>query len=145
MFLEICRMIVDSYGRAFGGEAPRGRRADISGGSGYERDLAAQPLAAPGFPSRTWPPRHFPRCNGTPSAAKRNYQMLQPPSKRSLVHSIARRLLGFCAEAARAARGDVQCLRIYVRQLREKREGDPSRSRLTLTETGVGIAWREDD
>ncbi len=36
------------------------------------------------------------------------------------------------------AAGDVQYLRIYVRQLRQKIEGDPERPELILTETGVG-------
>ena len=36
------------------------------------------------------------------------------------------------------AAGDVQYLRIYVRQLRAKLEADPSRPMLILTETGVG-------
>lgn len=34
--------------------------------------------------------------------------------------------------------GDVQQLRVYVRQLRQKVEADPERPRLILTETGVG-------
>ena len=42
------------------------------------------------------------------------------------------------------AAGDVQYLRIYVRQLREKLEVDPSRPRLILTETGVGYRLAED-
>jgi two-component system KDP operon response regulator KdpE len=36
------------------------------------------------------------------------------------------------------AAGDVQYLRIYVRQLRQKLEKDPDRPKLILTETGVG-------
>lgn len=36
------------------------------------------------------------------------------------------------------AAGDVQYLRIYVRQLRQKLERDPDRPSLILTETGVG-------
>jgi two-component system KDP operon response regulator KdpE len=34
--------------------------------------------------------------------------------------------------------GDVQYLRVYIRQLREKLEDDPTRPQLILTETGVG-------
>jgi two-component system KDP operon response regulator KdpE len=34
--------------------------------------------------------------------------------------------------------GDVQYLRVYIRQLREKLEADPTRPQLILTETGVG-------
>ena len=33
---------------------------------------------------------------------------------------------------------DVQYLRIYIRQLRQKLEADPERPRLILTEAGVG-------
>jgi two-component system KDP operon response regulator KdpE len=36
------------------------------------------------------------------------------------------------------ASGDVQQLRVYVRQLRQKIEADPERPRHILTETGVG-------
>jgi two-component system KDP operon response regulator KdpE len=36
------------------------------------------------------------------------------------------------------AEGDVQQLRVYVRQLRQKLEPDPERPRIILTETGVG-------
>lgn len=36
------------------------------------------------------------------------------------------------------AGGDVQQLRVYVRQVRQKLETDPERPRLILTETGVG-------
>ena len=36
------------------------------------------------------------------------------------------------------AAGDVQYLRIYIRQLRQKLEKDPDRPELILTETGVG-------
>ncbi len=36
------------------------------------------------------------------------------------------------------AMGDVQYLRIYIRQLRQKLERDPERPKLILTETGVG-------
>ncbi len=36
------------------------------------------------------------------------------------------------------AGGDVQQLRVYVRQLRQKLEADPERPRHILTETGVG-------
>jgi two-component system KDP operon response regulator KdpE len=36
------------------------------------------------------------------------------------------------------AAGDVQYLRIYIRQLRQKLEKDPERPELILTETGVG-------
>ena len=38
--------------------------------------------------------------------------------------------------------GDVQYLRIYVRQLRQKLEPDPERPRYILTETGVGYRLR---
>ena len=38
--------------------------------------------------------------------------------------------------------GDVQYLRVYVRQLRQKLESDPERPRLILTETGVGYRLR---
>ena len=41
------------------------------------------------------------------------------------------------------AAGDVQYLRIYVRQLREKLESNPARPRLILTETGVGYRLSE--
>ena len=41
------------------------------------------------------------------------------------------------------AAGDVQYLRIYVRQLRGKLEPDPSRPTLILTETGVGYRLTE--
>jgi two-component system, OmpR family, KDP operon response regulator KdpE len=37
-----------------------------------------------------------------------------------------------------SAAGDVQYLRIYIRQLRQKLEADPDRPELILTETGVG-------
>jgi two-component system KDP operon response regulator KdpE len=40
------------------------------------------------------------------------------------------------------AAGDVQYLRIYVRQLRQKIEADPERPRHILTETGVGYRLR---
>jgi two-component system KDP operon response regulator KdpE len=43
------------------------------------------------------------------------------------------------------AGGDVQYLRIYVRQLRHKLERDPGRPALLLTETGVGYRLRTDD
>jgi two-component system KDP operon response regulator KdpE len=36
------------------------------------------------------------------------------------------------------AGGDVQQLRVYVRQIRQKIEPDPERPRHILTETGVG-------
>jgi two-component system KDP operon response regulator KdpE len=36
------------------------------------------------------------------------------------------------------AGGDVQQLRVYVRQIRQKIEADPERPRIILTETGVG-------
>ena len=36
------------------------------------------------------------------------------------------------------AGGDVQQLRVYVRQLRQKLEGDPERPELIVTETGIG-------
>ncbi|WGF87963.1 response regulator [Marinivivus vitaminiproducens] len=39
--------------------------------------------------------------------------------------------------------GDVQYLRIYVRQLRQKLERDPERPALILTETGVGYRLQE--
>lgn len=41
------------------------------------------------------------------------------------------------------AAGDVQYLRIYVRQLRQKLESDPDRPQLILTETGVGYRLAE--
>ncbi len=37
---------------------------------------------------------------------------------------------------------DVQYLRIYVRQLRQKIEADPERPALIMTETGVGYRLR---
>jgi two-component system KDP operon response regulator KdpE len=40
---------------------------------------------------------------------------------------------------------DVQYLRIYVRQLRQKIEGDPERPALILTEAGVGYRLRAPD
>lgn len=43
------------------------------------------------------------------------------------------------------AGGDVQYLRIYVRQIRQKLERDPERPELILTETGVGYRLREGD
>ncbi len=36
------------------------------------------------------------------------------------------------------ASGDVQQLRVYVRQIRQKLEADPERPRIILTETGIG-------
>lgn len=39
---------------------------------------------------------------------------------------------------------DIQYLRVYVRQLREKLESDPTRPRLILTETGVGYRLQTD-
>jgi len=36
------------------------------------------------------------------------------------------------------ATGDVQQLRVYIRQIRQKIEIDPERPRLIITETGVG-------
>ncbi|KAB7739538.1 response regulator [Parvibaculum sedimenti] len=39
---------------------------------------------------------------------------------------------------------DVQYLRVYIRQLREKLEADPTRPQLILTETGVGYRLRLD-
>jgi two-component system KDP operon response regulator KdpE len=36
------------------------------------------------------------------------------------------------------AGGDVQQLRVYVRQIRQKIEADPERPTIILTETGVG-------
>jgi two-component system KDP operon response regulator KdpE len=41
------------------------------------------------------------------------------------------------------AEGDVQYLRIYIRQLRQKLERDPERPELILTETGVGYRLAE--
>jgi two-component system KDP operon response regulator KdpE len=41
------------------------------------------------------------------------------------------------------AGGDVQYLRIYIRQLREKLEADPARPKLILTETGVGYRFAD--
>ena len=41
--------------------------------------------------------------------------------------------------------GDVQYLRVYVRQLRQKLEADPDRPRHILTETGVGYRLRAPD
>jgi len=41
--------------------------------------------------------------------------------------------------------GDVQYLRIYVRQLRQKLEADPERPHYILTETGVGYRLRATD
>ena len=43
------------------------------------------------------------------------------------------------------AGGDVQYLRIYVRQLRQKLEPDPERPRYILTETGVGYRLKLPD
>jgi len=40
---------------------------------------------------------------------------------------------------------DVQYLRIYVRQLRQKIEADPERPQLIQTEAGVGYRLRRDD
>jgi len=40
---------------------------------------------------------------------------------------------------------DVQYLRIYIRQLRQKIETDPERPQLILTEAGVGYRLRRDD
>ena len=39
--------------------------------------------------------------------------------------------------------GDVQYLRIYIRQLRHKLEDNPDRPALILTETGVGYRLAE--
>jgi len=36
------------------------------------------------------------------------------------------------------ATGDVQQLRVYVRQIRQKIEADAERPRIILTETGIG-------
>lgn len=41
------------------------------------------------------------------------------------------------------AEGDVQYLRIYIRQLRQKLERDPDRPALILTETGVGYRLQD--
>ena len=41
--------------------------------------------------------------------------------------------------------GDVQYLRIYIRQLRQKIEPDPERPTRILTETGVGYRLRSAD
>jgi two-component system KDP operon response regulator KdpE len=41
--------------------------------------------------------------------------------------------------------GDIQYLRVYVRQLRQKLEADPDRPRHILTETGVGYRLRSAD
>ena len=43
------------------------------------------------------------------------------------------------------AAGDVQYLRVYIRQLRAKLEADPERPRHILTETGVGYRLRVPD
>jgi two-component system KDP operon response regulator KdpE len=43
------------------------------------------------------------------------------------------------------AGGDVQYLRIYIRQLRQKLEADPERPTHILTETGVGYRLRSSD
>lgn len=43
------------------------------------------------------------------------------------------------------ATGDVQQLRVYVRQIRQKIEADPERPRHILTETGVGYRLRAPD
>ena len=40
---------------------------------------------------------------------------------------------------------DVQYLRIYIRTLRQKLEGDPEQPRLILTEQGVGYRLRAAD
>ncbi len=41
------------------------------------------------------------------------------------------------------AEGDVQYLRIYIRQLRQKLERDPDRPALILTETGIGYRLQD--
>jgi two-component system KDP operon response regulator KdpE len=43
------------------------------------------------------------------------------------------------------AAGDVQQLRVYVRQIRQKLEADPERPRHILTETGIGYRLAADD
>ena len=43
------------------------------------------------------------------------------------------------------ASGDVQQLRVYIRQIRQKIEADPERPRYILTETGVGYRLATDD
>jgi two-component system KDP operon response regulator KdpE len=43
------------------------------------------------------------------------------------------------------AHADVQHLRVYIRQLRQKIEAEPDRPRYILTETGVGYRLRTDD
>jgi len=43
------------------------------------------------------------------------------------------------------AGGDVQQLRVYVRQIRQKIEADPERPRHILTETGVGYRLAEQE
>jgi two-component system KDP operon response regulator KdpE len=40
---------------------------------------------------------------------------------------------------------DAQYLRVYVRQIRQKIEGDPERPQYVLTETGVGYRLRARD
>ncbi len=44
----------------------------------------------------------------------------------------------FLMNAVWGAVGDVQYLRVYIRQLRHKIERDPAQPSLILTETGVG-------
>ncbi len=43
------------------------------------------------------------------------------------------------------AGGDVQQLRVYVRQIRQKIEADPERPRIILTETGIGYRLVTDE
>jgi two-component system KDP operon response regulator KdpE len=48
-------------------------------------------------------------------------------------------------EALWGRTGDVQQLRVYVRQLRQKIEADPERPAHILTETGIGYRLRAPD
>ncbi len=50
----------------------------------------------------------------------------------------------FLMNAVWGAAGDVQYLRVYIRQLRHKLEADPGRPALILTETGVGYRLAEE-
>jgi two-component system, OmpR family, KDP operon response regulator KdpE len=51
----------------------------------------------------------------------------------------------FIMERLWGASGDVQQLRVYVRQIRQKIEPSPERPRYLLTETGVGYRLASDD
>jgi two-component system KDP operon response regulator KdpE len=64
-----------------------------------------------------------------------------------IILALARRVLThrMIMQEVWGAAGDVQYLRIYIRQLRQKLERDPQRPELIMTETGVGYRFAEQD